>query len=53
MYETSFVSGCDFRRLCDQAASSEEAGIRQFLVADPDGYLIRYQCSTGRRTVSL
>lgn len=27
----------------------EEAGVRQFLVADPDGYLIRFQTALGRR----
>ncbi|MGL6237109.1 MAG: bleomycin resistance protein [Segniliparus sp.] len=27
----------------------EEAGVRQFLVADPDGYLVRFQTSLGRR----
>ena len=27
----------------------EEAGVEQFLVTDPDGYLIRFQSSTGRR----
>jgi len=27
----------------------EEAGVRQFLVTDPDGYLIRFQSSFGRR----
>jgi catechol 2,3-dioxygenase-like lactoylglutathione lyase family enzyme len=27
----------------------EEAGVRQFLVTDPDGYLIRFQSSLGRR----
>lgn len=27
----------------------EEAGVEQFLVADPDGYLIRFQASRGRR----
>ena len=26
-----------------------EAGVTQFLVADPDGYLIRFQASLGRR----
>lgn len=26
-----------------------EAGVRQFLVTDPDGYLIRFQASLGRR----
>ncbi len=28
---------------------AEEAGVRQFLVTDPDGYLIRFQSSVGRR----
>ena len=28
----------------------EEAGVFQFVVADPDGYLIRFQSSLGRRT---
>ena len=27
----------------------EEAGVSQFLVADPDGYLIRFQSTLGRR----
>ena len=27
----------------------EEVGVRQFLVQDPDGYLIRFQSSQGRR----
>lgn len=27
----------------------EEAGVLQFLVQDPDGYLIRFQSSIGRR----
>lgn len=27
----------------------DEAGVRQFLVTDPDGYLIRFQESLGRR----
>ena len=27
----------------------EEAGVRQFLVTDPDGYLLRFQQSLGRR----
>jgi len=26
-----------------------EAGVRQFIVADPDGYLARFQSTTGRR----
>lgn len=26
-----------------------EAGVRQFLVSDPDGYLLRFQASIGRR----
>jgi catechol 2,3-dioxygenase-like lactoylglutathione lyase family enzyme len=29
----------------------EEAEVRQFLVTDPDGYLLRFQSSTGRRPV--
>lgn len=28
---------------------NEEAGVEQFLVSDPDGYLIRFQSSRGRR----
>lgn len=31
----------------------EEAGVEQFLVADPDGYLIRFQSSCGRRPAAL
>ncbi|OII13205.1 VOC family protein [Curtobacterium sp. MCBA15_008] len=27
----------------------EEAGVHQFLVQDPDGYLVRFQSSLGRR----
>jgi catechol 2,3-dioxygenase-like lactoylglutathione lyase family enzyme len=27
----------------------EEAGVQQFLVTDPDGYLVRFQTSLGRR----
>ena len=27
----------------------EETGVRQFLVQDPDGYLVRFQSSIGRR----
>jgi catechol 2,3-dioxygenase-like lactoylglutathione lyase family enzyme len=27
----------------------EETGVRQFLVQDPDGYLVRFQSSLGRR----
>ncbi|GEP28739.1 VOC family protein [Cryobacterium levicorallinum] len=30
---------------------STEAGVAQFLVQDPDGYLIRFQASIGRRSV--
>ncbi|MGO2745746.1 bleomycin resistance protein [Microbacterium sp.] len=32
-----------------RVSDTEEAGVQQFLVADPDGYLIRFQCSLGRR----
>jgi catechol 2,3-dioxygenase-like lactoylglutathione lyase family enzyme len=31
----------------------EEAGVRQFLVADPDGYLVRFQASIGRRIAAV
>lgn len=34
-----------------RVSDSEEAGVRQFLVSDPDGYLIRFQSSVGRRIV--
>ena len=30
---------------------SDEAGVEQFLVTDPDGYLIRFQASLGRRPI--
>lgn len=30
----------------------QEAGVHQFLVQDPDGYLVRVQSSLGRRPVS-
>ncbi|KIL85498.1 glyoxalase bleomycin resistance protein dioxygenase [Fusarium avenaceum] len=33
-------------------SSIEEAGVQQFLVADPDGYLIRFQASIGRRAIT-
>lgn len=29
-----------------------EAGVQQFLVTDPDGYLIRFQASIGRKTIA-
>ena len=29
--------------------ADDDAGVSQFLVTDPDGYLIRFQSSTGRR----
>lgn len=28
---------------------TEQAGVDQFLVQDPDGYLVRFQSSAGRR----
>ncbi|HCN39368.1 VOC family protein [Rothia sp. (in: high G+C Gram-positive bacteria)] len=34
-----------------RVSDGEEAGVRQFLVIDPDGYLIRFQSSVGRRAV--
>lgn len=30
----------------------EEAGVQQFIVTDPDGYLVRFQTSLGRRPVT-
>jgi hypothetical protein len=30
----------------------EETGVRQFLVTDPDGYLLRFQASLGNRLIS-
>ena len=30
----------------------EETGVRQFLVQDPDGYLVRFQSYIGRRPVA-
>ncbi|KQP57180.1 VOC family protein [Agreia sp. Leaf283] len=30
----------------------EEAGVQQFLVTDPDGYLVRFQSSLGRRAAA-
>lgn len=35
-----------------RVSDSEEAGVGQFLVEDPDGYLLRFQSSIGRRSVS-
>ena len=35
-----------------RVSDSEEVGVRQFLVTDPDGYLIRFQSSLGHRTVA-
>lgn len=32
-----------------RVGDAEDAGVEQFLVADPDGYLIRFQASLGRR----
>lgn len=36
-----------------RVGDGEEAEVRQFLVTDPDGYLIRFQSSVGRRGVGL
>lgn len=36
-----------------RVSDSKEAGVRQFLVTDPDGYLVRFQTSLGRRTVTV
>lgn len=35
-----------------RASDAEEAGVEQFLVADPDGYLIRFHTSIGRRAIT-
>lgn len=32
--------------------TDDEAGVKQFLVTDPDGYLIRFQSSLGRRPIA-
>lgn len=32
-----------------RVGDAEDTGVEQFLVADPDGYLIRFQASLGRR----
>lgn len=32
-----------------RVSDSEETGVEQFLVTDPDGYLVRFQTSKGRR----
>jgi len=34
-----------------QVSDTEEVGVRQFLVTDPDGYLIRFQTDIGRRNL--
>ncbi|WP_198025379.1 hypothetical protein [Brachybacterium phenoliresistens] len=34
-----------------RVGDEEEVGVEQFLVTDPDGYLIRFQASQGRRTI--
>src|SRR5699024_10809898 len=35
-----------------RVSDAEEAGVRQFLVTDPDVYLIRFQSSIGRRDLA-
>lgn len=34
-----------------RVGDAEEAGVRQFVVADPDGYLLRFQSSIERRSM--
>lgn len=34
-----------------RVSPDEELGVRQFLVTDPDGYLLRFQTRVGRRAV--
>ena len=36
-----------------RVGSNEEAGTEQFLVTDPDGYLVRFQASLGRRSAKV
>ena len=33
------------------ADDDDDVGVRQFVVTDPDGYLIRFQSSIGRRPI--
>lgn len=33
-----------------RVGDNEVAGVEQFLVTDPDGYLVRFQASLGRRS---
>ena len=55
LYDTVCVSGCTivipleerWYRMSEQVAT----GNRQFVVADPDGYLLRFFSELGRRTV--
>lgn len=35
-----------------RVADDEEVGVEQFLVADPDGYLIRFQTALGTRPIT-
>jgi catechol 2,3-dioxygenase-like lactoylglutathione lyase family enzyme len=35
-----------------RVSDADEVGVRQFLVTDPDGYLIRFQMSLGRRAAN-
>lgn len=34
-----------------RVSQTEETGVEQFLVTDPDGYLVRFQTSAGRRAL--
>lgn len=34
-----------------RTSTTEEVGVEQFLVTDPDGYLLRFQSSLGKRSV--
>lgn len=45
-------AGCDFLMAPEEKwyrVGDEEAGVEQFLVTDPDGYLIRFQAPLGHR----
>lgn len=36
-----------------EVTGPEEVGVEQFLVTDPDGYLLRFQTSLGRRAIEV
>lgn len=36
-----------------RVGGNEEVGVEQFLVTDPDGYLVRFQASLGHRSIEV